>query len=295
MVEVDIFLADSKDSFYPGETIAGHVSVKSQQLIEARNLVIRIVGKSKVEWSKRRHNRTVYYSSNHRILEEQIEAWERRDKWDKLPGSEFPFEFTLPYDLPPTFKTKYGEVYYKIKATIDVPNWFDKEAEFVFGVEPFYDLNSEPGSSKPQRVDVQKTYGFFTGDDVDIQSQLDKQGYAVDEKINCSVDVQNPSNRYVKSVELSLHQRVAYKAEGHKKRKSEKLVSYEKQIDEANEQTLANLFVRIPPTTPTFETPNIILSYEVKIRLCINGKLWDNYPDIYFPVDIGTVSTQRNY
>lgn len=57
-----------------------------------------------------------------------------RTMWQKESGSEipagetrFPFAYTLPLEIPPTFGGWCdGKIYYKVNARIDVENWSDK-------------------------------------------------------------------------------------------------------------------------------------------------------------------------
>ena len=56
----------------------------------------------------------------------------------------FPFEFTLPLDLPASFDGKWGQIKYWAKVTLERPWKFDIEREKEFKVKAHVDLNLEP-------------------------------------------------------------------------------------------------------------------------------------------------------
>ena len=65
-----------------------------------------------------------------------------------LPGKYvYPFEFTLPPNIPSSFESDLGYIRYTIKGTIDRPCKFDHETKTAFTVVTPYDLNSDPRAS----------------------------------------------------------------------------------------------------------------------------------------------------
>ena len=58
----------------------------------------------------------------------------------------YPFTFSLPRNIPSSFKTTHGNVTYTVKAVIDRPWKFDHIAIWNFDVETPFDL-SEYGSA----------------------------------------------------------------------------------------------------------------------------------------------------
>lgn len=62
------------------------------------------------------------------------------------PGTySYPFEHTLPLDLPTSFVGKHGHITYKVVAVFDArSDWFDKRFEEPFTVIKGVDLNLDP-------------------------------------------------------------------------------------------------------------------------------------------------------
>lgn len=56
----------------------------------------------------------------------------------------YPFNISLPHQLPSTFNGEHGHVRYDAKVTIDIPWGKDKEREVTFEVISPLDLNFEP-------------------------------------------------------------------------------------------------------------------------------------------------------
>lgn len=59
----------------------------------------------------------------------------------------YPFNVSLPHQLPSTFNGEYGHVRYTAKVTIDIPWGKDKENETLFEVISPFNLNDEPSLS----------------------------------------------------------------------------------------------------------------------------------------------------
>ena len=62
-----------------------------------------------------------------------------------MPGRHiYPFECTLPPDLPSSFNSNFGHISYTVIGTIERPWKFDHKTIDVFKVVSNYDLNSDP-------------------------------------------------------------------------------------------------------------------------------------------------------
>ncbi|KAI6169976.1 CBN-ARRD-24 protein [Aphelenchoides bicaudatus] len=299
MVILEIYLDNDKFNYLPGEVVSGFVRIDSNKPIKARSVSLQCVGKSEVEWleSRRSGSRsgssTDNYYSKWTIMDQRIIFWEQEHESEKFPGGEecLSFSFQLPQCLPPTFKANFGDVTYKLKAKIDIPFWFDKEAELDFNVLPYYNLNYLPHASQAVQKDKVKEYGFCKKDKIDIQAYLNKNAYASGEPILCAISVQGSPDRYVKSITVSLLKTIECKAEDHMKATTDIIAKNNMYVKEFNQQSCYKISVHVPPTIPSFNTENIFVNYAVKVKVQLNGKVWDNYPEIFVPIRIGTVSS----
>ena len=62
---------------------------------------------------------------------------------DKIPGGShtWPFQFTLPRNIPSSFEGTVGWVRYSLKVTADIPFGFDDKNTLYFSVNDLDDLN----------------------------------------------------------------------------------------------------------------------------------------------------------
>ncbi|KAI6185070.1 Arrestin-C domain-containing protein [Aphelenchoides bicaudatus] len=301
MQNFQINLDNPLNVYNPGQTVSGHLQLRSNKSLKARNIKIEVLGVSKAFWSESRTSvdgqgrtiiHTIHLSSEHKLLDEKIVVWERENK-ERFPEGDslFPFKFHIPEGLPPTFKSQNGNISYRLEARIDVPWWFDKTASMSFEVAPFCDLNLISDSDDSQEKEEHKSYGFFVDEKVGIKVHLDKKAYAIGEKIKCIVEANNHPNRFVKQIETSLVRTVECLAQGARRREYRNLVMLKDHLFDQVDTTAFNIkeVLQVPETCPSVKTANLSVSYNVKVNFRINGKLWDNHPDILLPVTIGTI------
>ncbi|KAI6185071.1 hypothetical protein M3Y97_00665400 [Aphelenchoides bicaudatus] len=294
MVVLEIFFDEDKVDYLPGDKVTGFVNVESDKFIDARNIIISCAGKSKVRFQKGSGRSRQTYSLTTIIIKENIRAWEKEDKWDKVPPGcqQYPFSFQLPKNLVPTHETPNGRIFYEIKARIDIPHWFDKKFRVAFTVLPFLDLTKLPRDFRAPFQHVEESFGFFCIDNVDIKVHLNKSGFAIGELIECTVDVQSVPNREVSALEMSFVKKMLYRAGGESKSKSETLQWAKSEIDNPSETLHYQASFRVPETITSFDIQNFCVSYKVVVRLYINGKLWNRCVDVPFKwLKVGTIPT----
>ncbi|KAI6169975.1 Arrestin-C domain-containing protein [Aphelenchoides bicaudatus] len=292
MEDFKILLDDYQDSYFPGNSLNGHVLIKCSKSIHARNIVIRIYGHSNVRWREQniytcaRRSYGVVRKSEIKILDQQIKIWECQEDERLLEGeNRFNFSFQLPHGLSPSFKTKNGEVYYKLEAKINVPMRFDKTIKLVIKIASFLDLNSLIGADQP----IQRSNALFPKNNFNITAHLSKSGFAIGEQIECLIEIQSRPEQYVKSIKMSLIKFTICKSEQRKKSEIQTISSNGININENNTQTCHKVYLLVPQCISSFDTSNFIVSYLVEVRIRINGKFWDDYPEIFMGVKIGTV------
>ena len=107
-----------------------------------------------MRWSERqthgsgdnRDRRTIRYKNEERYLDIQQNLYGYNgDSIELQMGSyEFPFNFTLPQNIPSSFEGPHGGVRYYVKVTIDRPWKFDHSHTCFFTVVTPVDLNMNP-------------------------------------------------------------------------------------------------------------------------------------------------------
>ena len=65
-----------------------------------------------------------------------------RDLFLEVGDYSYPFEISLPPDLPASFEHQFGQIRYSITATINIPWAFDKHTQKTFSVISNVNLNT---------------------------------------------------------------------------------------------------------------------------------------------------------
>ncbi|KAI6185076.1 Arrestin domain-containing protein 3-like protein [Aphelenchoides bicaudatus] len=196
----------------------------------------------------------------------------------------------VPYNLPPAFKSRFGSILYWLEADLDIYGLFNKKRRFPIQVNTNYDLNLYHLLCQPQQKDAIKCYGVFEKEQVVIRTTTNKKAYSIGETIECIVNVETSCpDRYVKSIEVSLLKAVEYITRTSRKETNKFLVPNKVPICERTRETFLKTSIQVPETDPSFKTQNLYVSYFVMIKVRINGTIYDNYPEVLLPVQIGTL------
>ena len=99
-------IEDPKGFFYPGEVIAGRITVMFDEATKVKKITLKFKGDSRVEWTtgsgdqQQSHSNHEVYFDNSLLLVEPPKP----DKYIILQPGEFhyPFQFQLPPNLPPS-------------------------------------------------------------------------------------------------------------------------------------------------------------------------------------------------
>ncbi|XP_072765508.1 arrestin domain-containing protein 2 isoform X2 [Anoplolepis gracilipes] len=142
-------------TYTPGELVTGNVIVDLAREKSIRALKLSIKGEANVSWERRRSNKN---SQGHRHT--QVDHFRANEQYFNLtyylfgnttgngdvrmPAGfhKYPFNFSLPYNIPCSFEHANGHIRYTTKAVIDRPWRFDHECKIAFTVVSSYDLNA---------------------------------------------------------------------------------------------------------------------------------------------------------
>jgi len=150
--------------------------------------------------------------------------------------SNFPFEFSLPPNIPMSLELAHGHIRYLISARVKRA-WYkmDTKATRSFKVKGHLDLNSELGlNNSISRIDVARIslsscycswlLGLFspvpieTGEgEITYNLRLPRTGFIPGEPIPFSLDLTNTTTTNVPSSHISLIQKIKYSADKAKK------------------------------------------------------------------------------
>ncbi|CAG8721360.1 19633_t:CDS:2, partial [Dentiscutata erythropus] len=104
------------DSFLMGTL---HLNYEKYQQVKSIDLNFK--GYERTSWTKTQGRTKFVYSGEHIITDRHYRIWSSPTKDEtEILNLDVPFRVKLPYDLPDTLKTHLGEVYYVLRATINL-------------------------------------------------------------------------------------------------------------------------------------------------------------------------------
>ena len=165
-----ISLKLDKSAYRPGDVVRGALHLKARGDLHPRGVAVHAFGE---EVTTLGPNALMTQRSNPFDL--SFNLWSPTAHDDKLAAGEydFPFEFTLPAALPPTFNGEFTRILYVTAAKIDLPLQADVHHELQFAVLPALLVEAhQPArtmAQSPQGVRVELALaasGFYPGDHV---------------------------------------------------------------------------------------------------------------------------------
>ncbi|CAI6363912.1 unnamed protein product [Macrosiphum euphorbiae] len=228
---VQIIFDEPTAVFTPGQTISGRVSIViSNSSLNIKYIQLKFLGEASVSWYERR-NEVRYRSrrgrrSFNRYFTSKEDYFKNIKNKFFLVGAEkgksqlevgeyvYPFNFSLPHEIPSTFKGEYGEVFYTAKVKINVPLRMIIEKKTTFEVISPVHLNEEPSLAEPKTALKEKFYCCFLckSGPMTLIAYIPYSGFIPGQSIPVTVELDNNSNVYVKSIEIKLDRTLEYKA-----------------------------------------------------------------------------------
>ena len=204
--------------FFPGSKVGGDVVVEVNSCKKYHSIEVGLYGFACTRWTEGSGEHATTYSSSHTLVDSTSVVWMR--DWDvnrHLPTGthRFPFEFTLPSHLPPSFSGKYGQVEYHIQASIDAgimrPSHSLTAPVHVVEVVNQVSVALRCPAVKRKEKTVWRLHG--SPKPITLTAELPQLGYCLGDAIPLTVTVENGSGRPVK-VSASLVQHIQYDGVG---------------------------------------------------------------------------------
>lgn len=182
-------------------------------------IVVRIKGEATTHWTeteshynsttKRNESRTVSYNGSHVFINHEIDLLQNggSSRFIREGVHKYPFIYTLPADLPSTFKEHLGKIQYKIKAVVKRPMLkFNYEAESPFMVVTPVDLNRNPSLRDPATRNKEKNTYFFCCNrgSIKVQANIPKTGLSIGERLPLHISVENLSQSNIECIKCKI-------------------------------------------------------------------------------------------
>ena len=282
-----------------GVPITGYVLVETSKTEDYKEIKVTLTGEGEVEWEELvgvgDDRKKEKFDAEEKFIKEKVVVWKKKDDPDgcfTAGEHSFPFQFTIPVGSPSSFKSKIGEIRYKIKAKIDQPGKDDKVKQTLKVV----DLVDADTSSlqQPVRREKSKSIGFLccAAGEINYTMELARTGFNVKgDKIPIQFHIENGSSRDI-NMEVRLFQNISYSADGRHKYQHEKILEEESSVITANST--------IDWSAPGLSIPNIIVTtkgsrifkVDYVLRVCAEIP-YSLDPTIDIPVVIGNASLFR--
>ncbi|XP_003245917.1 arrestin domain-containing protein 3-like [Acyrthosiphon pisum] len=222
---VQIVFDDPTAVFTPGQTITGRVLIGiSKSSVKVKYIKLKFRGEANVRWYEMRSKTRTLPASSHYFTSKE-EYFKNVKNNFFLVGAKgesqlevgdyvYPFNFSLPHEIPSTFKGQHGEVFYIAKVKINIPWRISIEKKTIFEVISPVHLNEEPSLAEPKTALKEKFYCCFLckSGPMTLIAYIPYSGFIPGQSIPVTVELDNNSNVYVNSIEIKLERTLEYTA-----------------------------------------------------------------------------------
>ncbi|XP_014254041.1 arrestin domain-containing protein 3-like [Cimex lectularius] len=225
MSNVRIVFDSPTNSYYAGTTVTGRVIVNFDKPKKARGLKVKITGEAKVSWvgteSYRKddgqtEDRSVSYHAEEEYFSNKYYLLGGASGEIEIPAGEnvYPFNTTLPPQLPTSFDGERGHVRYTVVATIDRPWKSDFEAKSHFTVITPVDLNYIAIAKEQVKQEISKYFCCCCckSGPLTLVVCLPHKGYVPGQTVPVTVEVDNASNVQVDKMECKIFKTIKWTA-----------------------------------------------------------------------------------
>lgn len=139
-----IFFQKPNPIYFPGEQLRGEVKIRVLERFKIRCIKMMIRGDANLSWTERANRKTYHYYNDENYFKSDCICVSKPTKGELYlePGDySYPFDVTLPFNLPTSFEYEFAYVRYSVFCSIDVPWKSDKYSARSFTVISSLDLN----------------------------------------------------------------------------------------------------------------------------------------------------------
>eukprot|EP00760_Papus_ankaliazontas_P012513 PhM_4_TR15338/c0_g1_i1/m.23770 len=296
--------------FYPGNIIRGQAQISVKKPTKIRNVNLTFIGREKYRFSRQEgtgdNRRSRDYHGTADVVNTKLLLATSGSGGDfVMPSGNFtyPFEFTLPHGVPPSYVYKYGSdiasMEYSMCVEVDIPWGKDAEARVPFQVlscVPRQQWQSDPPQSRTQDVNVSCCCCISKGS-LMLNSWLQRSLLVMGmDPAYIRVDVQSKCKEPINSVNLILQQvNTTRHACGHPTDINRRVVIKHRQPTkiQPGQNAIVDLCFVVPRgILPTFHGIHVKSEYFLILEFDIP---YASDPTVTFPVNIVQGIDDSNY
>ncbi|XP_019630859.1 PREDICTED: arrestin domain-containing protein 1-like isoform X1 [Branchiostoma belcheri] len=295
--------------YHPGEVVGGEVKLELNQSMKLKAIKVIFQGQASVEWDELTWTDMPKMAGTEVYLEETKTIFSAAGAFSKsllgpLGSSlkkgahSFPFECTLPTDVPPTFKGEFGTIKYKVQGVIERPwNKSNYVSQTQFAVQDVCDPSTDRGYRTPSVASKDKQTTRYCGlvsRSVELEARTDRGVYGPGDQVQLTVHIRNQCGCRITHTKATLTRDIIYR--GKLKRKGSRKLQ-KKQVADVVVSTRGRGVDRrqnmqwteplaIPIDTPvTLKNSKLIsVDYELKVSAKASDPRYDL--DVYIPLRI---------
>jgi len=231
ITEFELRTKNDKIAYLPEEILRGELYISLKERTEIRSIKIFLQGEGAGEWLEQTYNDDTMQNktkngdgklAKQTVLDIGLRAFGNSSKGDKIPPIHddgryvYEFQFRVPSDLPPTFKSPIekdlGYAKYYLKAVVSRPRKKDKIDRLPIILNNLVspdrpELSFLPGSSDSKSV----TTNCLTTGTLFLESCLSRSYYKQGETIMINATAENESAKIMKELYAKLIRRVRCK------------------------------------------------------------------------------------
>ncbi|CAH0702214.1 unnamed protein product [Spodoptera exigua] len=255
--------------FKAGGSVTGSLKYFIDKPTQFRRISMCFLGKGECQWSSDSDSDDdgTDYSNCEEYLNQIFNVYLGTNKKDLLSGAfEYPFQFLLPIDIPPSFKDDICTIKYKITVTFVKANFLKTKKNFDVEIPVTSYVN--PCSLEPMVISLKKDLSSFkTSNKIEIKGEISKTCVAPGENFQMTLTVNNDTKLEI-FVKSELVNRVIYISSCNHKKVRENTVEDTCTITSVAANGVANLLCVVPTYTNLSSiqhTKVMIREYKVKI------------------------------
>uniref|UniRef100_A0A2H1VGC6 SFRICE_003343 n=1 Tax=Spodoptera frugiperda TaxID=7108 RepID=A0A2H1VGC6_SPOFR len=228
--------------FKAGGLVTGTLKYFIDKPTQYRSITMCFLGKGQCEWTETDSNKnTVYYRNEENYFNQTVNVLGNRDDFI-LGGFEYPFQFVLPIDIPPSFNNDTCTIEYKITVTFVKANSTLKKD---FDVEIPVSSYVNPCSLEPMIFALKKNLSFRIKNKIHVKGEIIKTCVSPGDNIQMILTVNNGSDVEV-FIKTELIKRLTYVSSCNNKEFHEESVKNTSTITAVAANGVANLVCVVP-------------------------------------------------
>ncbi|GFN79188.1 arrestin domain-containing protein 3-like [Plakobranchus ocellatus] len=210
----EVHFNNSNSIYIGGQTVSGKVVVKLSKATWIDSIDIKFTGRAKSKWDVSNGDSSKQYKATEVYIDSEHHLYRCRGENDLQPAGlhMYPFDFTLPPDVPSSFEGRRGFVRYLCVVTLDRGWKGVLQIEQDLTVIRHLDLNQVHNAGLPQNLEREEVYEGCCCDSGDVSAylQLPKSGYVPGEPLNYNLVVYNKATSSICGLVMNLIQTVRY-------------------------------------------------------------------------------------